>query len=231
VSNIGISAALAAFFMLGSASIAAASPATYNWSGVYFGIGAGYGWGGTTVTPTAPPGSFNEQPMSPNGALGTMEIDVEKQFNRTVFGLAADATLGEFHGASTWSEDSQASSWTSDTGLLASLRARAGESFGALLPYVTGGLAYQSTDVVWTYESGSLPTSTTHLSSLGWVLGAGLQVALQQGWSLQAEYDYSNFGDVHDPNIPIDDEGPVFGGSIHNNLSVVKFTLQHKFGD
>jgi opacity protein-like surface antigen len=172
-------------------------------------------------------------------ALANLEIDVEKQVNHAVFGIAGDVSLGKFHGDSTWSETSPGeeatSPWTSDTGLLASLRARAGISFGAFLPYVTGGLAYQSTDVVWNYELNppnlpDLPTSNTHLNSLGWVIGAGLQVALSQGWSLQGEYDFSSFGNVTDPNIPFDDEGPVLGGTINNNISVVKFSLKHKFG-
>jgi outer membrane autotransporter protein len=139
-------------------------------------------------------------------------------------------SLGKFHGDSTFSEDDSTNPWTSDTGLLASLRARLGVSVGSFLPYITGGLAYQSTDVVWTYENGDLPTSNTHLSSLGWVIGAGLQVALSHGWSLQGEYDFSSFGNVTDPNIPFDDEGPVVGGTINNNISVVKFSLKHKFG-
>ena len=232
MSRIGVLAATAAVFLLSGASIAAASPTMYDWSGVYFGIGAGYGTGSTTVTPTGMPGNFSEQPMSPSGALANLEIDVEKQVNHAVFGIAGDVSLGKFHGDSGWSEDDSTNNpWTSDTGLLASLRARLGVSVGSFLPYITGGLAYQSTDVVWTYENGELPTSNTHLSSLGWVIGAGLQVALSHGWSLQGEYDFSSFGNVTDPNIPFDDEGgPVLGGTINNNISVVKFSLKHKFG-
>jgi opacity protein-like surface antigen len=238
MSRVGVLAATAAVFLLGGASIASASPLVYDWSGVYFGIGAGYATGSTTVTPTGMP-DYSEQPMSPTGGLANLEIDVEKQVNHAVFGIAGDVSLGKFHGDSTWSETSPGeeatSPWTSDTGLLASLRARAGISFGAFLPYVTGGLAYQSTDVVWNYELNppnlpDLPTSNTHLNSLGWVIGAGLQVALSQGWSLQGEYDFSSFGNVTDPNIPFDDEGPVLGGTINNNISVVKFSLKHKFG-
>jgi high affinity Mn2+ porin len=235
MSRIGVLAATAAVFLLSGASIAAASPSMYDWSGVYFGIGAGYGTGSTTVTPTGIPGNFSEQPMSPSGALANLEIDVEKQVNHAVFGIAGDVSLGKFHGDSMWSEDDSTNPWTSDTGLLASLRARLGVSVGSFLPYITGGLAYQSTDVVWNYELGGSPppegtTSNTHLSSLGWVVGAGLQVAIGKGWSLQGEYDYSSFGNVTDPSIPFDDEGPVLGGTIHNNISVVKFSLKHKFG-
>jgi len=228
MSRLGISAALAAVVVLGGASIAAASPPTYDWSGVYFGLGAGYGWGSTTVTPTGTPGGFSEQPMSPTGALGNLEIDVEKQSNWAVFGVAGDVSLGNLHRNSLWSESDSTNPWTSNTSLLASLRARAGVSLGAFLPYVTGGLAYQDTNVLWTYEGG--PTTTTRLNSLGWVLGAGLQVALSNGWSLQGEYDYSSFGNVTDANMEFDDEGPVYGGTIHDNVSIVKFTLKHKFG-
>ena len=230
MSRLGISVALAAVIVAGGTSIAAASPPTYDWSGVYFGIGAGYGSASPTVTPTGTPDGFSEEPMSPTGGLANLEIDLEKQSNWAVFGVAGDVSLGSIHGNSLWSESDSTNPWSSNTSLLASLRARAGVSLGAFLPYVTGGLAYQDTSVVWTYENGDLPTSTTHLNSLGWIVGAGAQVAVGKGWSLQGEYDYSSFGDVHDPNIPFDDEGPVLGGTIHDNISLVKFTLKHKFG-
>jgi hypothetical protein len=48
--------------MLTGSSIAAAGPAAYDWSGVYFGLGVGYGSGSTTATPDLWSGIFWPKP-------------------------------------------------------------------------------------------------------------------------------------------------------------------------
>jgi outer membrane immunogenic protein len=76
---------------------------------------------------------------------------------------------------------------------------RLGYAFGRWLPYVTGGLAVgdlgfsqELHDVeIFFREGGS--TDETHA---GWMVGSGLQYALNDHWSVRAQYQYVDLGSV-----------------------------------
>ncbi|HXZ16087.1 MAG TPA: TonB-dependent receptor [Roseiarcus sp.] len=94
------------------------------------------------------------------------------------------------------------------TGVQGSLRARGGYAFGRLLPYVTGGLAVGSfntdTQMVGADPlyaggmlSGAIPFAASGTKSamrVGWTLGAGVEYAINNHWSLLGEWRYTDFG-------------------------------------
>jgi opacity protein-like surface antigen len=78
-----------------------------------------------------------------------------------------------------------------------SVRAKLGYAWGAWLPYVTGGLAFADTTVSTNFiATNGFPASTASHSTMmtGWTAGAGLEYALNQSWSVGAEYRYSDYG-------------------------------------
>ncbi len=76
---------------------------------------------------------------------------------------------------------------------------RFGYAFGRYLPYVTGGLAVGDLDFfqeIRTPQTGFHQTARTTDTNAGWMVGGGLQYALTEHWSVRAQYQYIDLGDV-----------------------------------
>lgn len=85
------------------------------------------------------------------------------------------------------------------------------------LPYVTAGVSFANARLTYQNEAGDFYAKNT--TSPGWLLGAGIEWAFSENWSLRAEYSYIDYGNVINMNIP-----SVFGlkdpnGGAHANLS------------
>jgi outer membrane immunogenic protein len=70
-----------------------------------------------------------------------------------------------------------------------SLRGRLGYDGGAIMPYVTGGLAFAN----GTFSFGGLSSSDSQ-THIGWTVGAGVEVAVTEDLSIDALYRYSDYG-------------------------------------
>jgi hemoglobin/transferrin/lactoferrin receptor protein len=87
--------------------------------------------------------------------------------------------------------------WTS------SLRGRVGYAFDRVFAYATGGLAFLNESEVrsqYRAVSGSVPSTQlifrekASVTRSGWTVGAGVEYALNNNWSLKGEYAYDHFG-------------------------------------
>jgi outer membrane immunogenic protein len=79
--------------------------------------------------------------------------------------------------------------WSSDT------RLRLGTTFGAISPYVAGGIALAQTQTI------SLATNRRDIEMLyGATFGGGLDYAITDRWFGRAEYAYTRFRDAHPQN-------------------------------
>lgn len=141
------------------------------WQGPYVGANLGYQWGSTTGNPTRP-----------NGFAGGVQAGYNWQSNQFVFGGEADI---QFSGA-----DDTFAPWKFSNPWFGTLRGRAGFAMNNILIYATGGLAYGSVRVKNTFTGAD--ESKLHP---GWVLGAGMEVALTTNWSARAEYLYVDLSD------------------------------------
>ena len=142
-----------------------------TWQGPYVGANLGYLWGSVTGNPT-----------KPSGVAGGAQAGYNWQSNQFVFGAETDI---QFSGA----EDTFAP-WKFSNPWFGTLRGRAGFAMSNILIYGTAGLAYggvraQST-LTGVSESKTVP---------GWVIGAGMEVALSTNWSARAEYLYVDLSD------------------------------------
>ncbi|MBZ9860701.1 outer membrane protein [Mesorhizobium sp. CA12] len=170
--------------------------AVYNWSGIYVGADAGYGWGNSTQDFD---GIDYNVPLDPKGWLGGLYAGYNYQLsNGVVLGVEGDFNFSDIdskgvRGISAGVDD-PTFSYGSDLKWTGSLRGRLGYAAGQFLPFVTGGLA------VGRYENfqtaAGVPYSHTNTFT-GWTLGAGVDYAMTEHIVLRVEYRYTDFGDKH----------------------------------
>jgi outer membrane immunogenic protein len=194
------------------------------WCGFYVGGNAGWAWGrdainSTTVFPSPPflavdvaaISSASSQTLNPNGFTGGTQFGYNLQRGPWVLGIEEDFEYlglkasrgGTFPFPSTLpggaigpptvffsTATSVSTSW------LFTARPRVGWASNNWLLFVTGGLAVgresfsQTIGVVAPFvSSNSLATV-----QVGWTVGAGVEYALNQSWSLKAEYLYVDLG-------------------------------------
>lgn len=156
-----------------------------NWKGAYAGVNVGGGVGRVGPTNTS-------------GVLGGVQGGYNAQFDQVVVGGEADLTLSDVRNKS-WSEKSR-ENWTGTA------RARAGYAFGNVLAYGTGGLAVGGHSYTNRYGK-------TDSTDVGYVLGAGAEVQVQQNVTLRGEYLYYNFSGTDYPT-----SNGVVGVDTHTNV-------------
>lgn len=71
------------------------------------------------------------------------------------------------------------------------MRARVGVAFDRALIYATGGVAFASIRNEVFAPPFASSTSTTRA---GWTVGAGVEYAIDNNWSVRAEYRYTDYG-------------------------------------
>jgi outer membrane immunogenic protein len=145
-----------------------------QWDGPYVGIFGGYLAGMFELR--------NEGAIDDHYAPGWL-LGVNAGYDHTlesgiVLGVVADVA---------WTDTHILIPYDAQIDWVGSLRGRAGYDAGALLPYLTGGLAVASMTKV---------TGNTEYNDLlvGWTVGAGLEIAATDELSVDVQYRYSDYG-------------------------------------
>nr|WP_245275479.1 outer membrane beta-barrel protein [Mesorhizobium sp. LNHC229A00] len=102
-----------------------------------------------------------------------------------------------------------------------SIRASAGYAFGSTLVYGTGGLAIGGVEN--RYLDGPADSYSEKNTKIGWTIGAGLEQAITDHWSANAEYRYV---DLRDQTI---NYAPNFSTTFDNTFSTVRIGMNYKF--
>ncbi len=228
--------ALASVILWGNAAKAAdlrsAAPVPYapasvvNWSGFYLGGHLGYGQGKASVSDPAAPGFGID--TTAKGFLGGGQIGWNYQAGATVFGLEADLSGANVDGKTVLFDPTgdivsgePRNRWTS------LLTARLGYASGNTLLYVKGGAAFGG----FRYNAANLTDNESgsgKFSRNGWTVGAGLEYALSNAWSIRGEYNYLNFGNH---NITVTEtDGSVETAAFRQKLHQVKVGVNYRFG-
>jgi opacity protein-like surface antigen len=223
-----------------------------EWTGLYFGVNAGYGWaqgstdtfftgsfiGGTTTVlglgATELSGTRLNGSGNPSGAIAGGQIGFNWQAGMIVFG-------GEMDGQ--WSGQQASFTVVCTSGCtaaetiklrsLATGRARLGLAFDWIMPYVTAGGALVNVSDDLTVTAGGLTGGFQSLSgsTLGWTVGAGVEVALWSNWSARLEYLHISVGDLS-ATTPIPNALGL--GTASENTSyrdnIVRIGLNYRFG-
>ncbi len=189
-----------------------------EWTGIYFGANAGYGWGQyssniaftglqTNSPPLFPAGTTTPFGLgatelsgtrivgsgSPNGAIAGGQIGFNWQAGMFVFGGEID---GQWSGQqNTFTTTCGATCTATETIKIRSLvtgRGRVGLAFDWFMPYVTGGAALVDglNNLSMTVAGTTASFAPLSHSTLGWTAGAGVEVALWSNWSAKLEYLY-----------------------------------------
>ncbi len=198
------------------------APAQHDWNGWYAGINGGYSWGPWTSSSGANlfgTGAGSSYTPKGNGWLGGLQIGRNWQNGVWLYGIEADAQItGEKDSNAssgivsrnvvgvtvTTTSQSVTNEWKMPW--FGTLRGRVGVTSNNWLFFGTGGLAlghYKFSNNTATTVAVVGPASFTTVTTvdqsesttrLGFALGAGVEAALSQHWSVKAEYLYLDFG-------------------------------------
>jgi len=183
-----------------------AAAAVYDWSGFYIGGSAGYGWadvGHQTLNTNGsfwslgPAGPFGGlQNVRPSGAVYGGQIGYNWQITNWVFGLEAQgfgANLRRTDDSIFFPGDNLAARIEG----LFTATGRIGYAVDRWLPYIKGGYAGAQ---VKTINREPPPINSRDISldhsewRSGFVIGAGVEYAVDRNWILGVEYNYMDFG-------------------------------------
>jgi outer membrane immunogenic protein len=191
----------------------------FTWTGFYVGLNAGAGFNkssghnyyGYAVDPTNFYG-FNNNSSNNAGFTGGAQAGYNMQFGSFVAGVETDINYIDRNKGFTGIVPTGLADGTyyavsrgKDNNYFGTVRGRLGYAFDRALIYVTGGLAYggnSGSGAVYRYNSlGGVPGVGTAVSytggnssSIGWTLGAGLEYAFSNAWSVKAEYLHVDLG-------------------------------------
>lgn len=256
--SIGVLTAAASGLALGQAAAAAKPhktpapppppPVAHRWTGFYVGGHLGGGWAGNDAAAETGGGfgSFAPASFGNSGSgsfLGGAQVGYNWQFaSPWMVGVEADWTgtkLSQTGGGVLPAVGGGASGYSStlrrDVNSLMSVRGRVGYVQDAMLYYVTGGGAWGRADYTANTTLGggggiNFPTSfgdTAH----GYVVGGGVEYALNTNWSVRAEYLYYRLGGASQTGVSI----PAGNGAVNYSWSgfkanVVRVGVDYQFG-
>jgi outer membrane immunogenic protein len=175
----------------------------FDWNGWYLGLSGGYGWGDKDWTGTGGIGVPLPFTLSHDvdGWLGGAQIGANRQAGSLVYGFEGTFSWTGIDGGvirdlgSGWTANATASvDW------IATLVARLGVlPSERTLIYVTGGaaLAEESFSAFRLPQPASGGGTDFSGVNAGWTVGAGVEWALTNHWSLKVEYNYLDFGSIH----------------------------------
>lgn len=169
-----------------------------RWSGLYAGINAGYAWGEARGSVVAGPFALNATSPA-SGWLAGAQVGFDWQLSGLVVGAVADIQ------ASTQSTQTAlcaaavcgyALTGTNSMPWFATLRGRAGFALDRFLVYGTAGLAIAEYRSDLTSQVGGAIAVVPLYSDrrTGFVLGAGIELAILGGWTARAEYLFIDSG-------------------------------------
>jgi len=196
----GTGPAIVAFAALAATLLAptfarAADPAPS--SGFYAGGHAGYLFGTANATLGDPAGGASAGGTTPFGSLfGGVQAGYEHVFpSRLMLGVEADVSFPDFMDLAQVLSYRATAAGNANEQLeyLATLRGRIGYSLGGWTPFITGGLAVGSFRTSLIDATTGNEDASPGNKRLGYVVGAGIDRALDPHWSARLEYLYTAF--------------------------------------
>jgi outer membrane immunogenic protein len=188
------------------------APWAPTWAGFYVGVNGGYGWAnnntGSQVDLFVSPADhfFPAKSLDESGGFGGGQVGYNFQRDRFVFGVEFDIQgSGISDKTATLTSGSAAVipvnyDQSINIDWFGTIRGRMGYSIGSTLLYATGGFAFGGVN----YKTGILAPSNGAFSNesrdsveTGYVVGGGVEYAINPAWSVKAEYQYINLGSEH----------------------------------
>ena len=157
----------------------------YDWTGFYIGLNGGGAFGSTKWS-SAPDTVSGTSNISGGLIGGTAGYNLQTPGLPYVLGVEGDVDWANISG--TLSPASCAPNCDVKVSWLGTARLRFGWSFDALMPYVTGGLAFGGL----TANIAGTPFGAQSANNLGWTAGAGIEFAITPALRAKVEYLFVN---------------------------------------
>jgi high affinity Mn2+ porin len=170
--------------------------ASFDWSGLYIGAHAGFGWGHSATTLADPTAIGASNTFG--GMIGGLQAGANWVLpSGVLLGVEADVSFPNYYESNSVVSAlaSSRSDVTEKLDMVGTARGRLGIVNGPWLTYATGGLAWSSTRFVNTPPSGDEEKQLRQ--RFGWVAGAGVEYAFAPHWSARLEYLYSDLGSTN----------------------------------
>lgn len=160
------------------------STSAVNWNGFYAGVNGGYLWGNTAVNPAL---------VNTNNNSSGWTAGAQAGFNADMGGLVIGAEADLQWANLAYSEPNTPTPGTFEAKLdmFGTVRARAGGTFGQVMPYVTLGAAFGRGTAQVVNGATTTSQSATHF---GWTAGLGIEAKATDNISVKAEYLYVDLG-------------------------------------
>jgi opacity protein-like surface antigen len=232
--------------------IAPAPPKPF-WTGFYVGPHLGAGAGAASFADPFGSSIFGDKVITP-GFLAGGQIGYNWQLTRSnwVLGVEADLSLLDSEGTNTclaFSGLFVSATCRAQPDVMGDLTARVGWAYDYTNPslfYVKGGAAFVldridvATNATPSFIGLAPQIASSSITKLGWTIGAGVEYAIDPGWSVKVEYDYAGFGGgtvatppgLVQPAPPIPFYFPTPAGTtrVTQNFQDVKLGLNYRFG-
>lgn len=150
----------------------------YNWSGFYFGLNGGYGFGTSKWTT----GALSTGAFDTSGGLIGPTVGANFQTGSFVFGIEGDLDWATLSGSTSNAPCPTTCQTTNN--YVATVRGRAGWAFDRFLVFATGGAAFSD------IKGNVTGVGSAENFQTGWTAGGGIEVAFARHWTVKAEYLY-----------------------------------------
>ena len=184
-----------------------------SWTGFYVGVNTGVAFNNTQLNSqqlgfTDPSDTCNTSENFSTLSSGVQFGYLYQFANAFVAGIEANTTFNT-HQKNSFACHSDINSnvydgFTFKNQLQTAIKARIGHVLAGnketFLPYLTAGANFANVELRYQNEGGDDYSNRT--TQLGWLIGAGIEWAFMQHWSLRAEYDYVDDGNIINLEIP-----------------------------
>jgi outer membrane immunogenic protein len=234
-----------------------APPPVFSWTGWYGGVNAGAHWGrdndpafvsaNNNVGPAGVAALNQIAPvkLSPTGFAGGIQFGYNVQASNIVWGWEAD--IDGLTGSKTRDLSFLLLGATpsrfidkADDRLMSTLRARVGFlASDRFLIFATAGGALSNWSLSHTFQQpgvvgGANGSENRNVTRIGWTVGGGVEYAVNNQWSVRAEYLYANFGTANGTLVTAVAGGPAFVTNFaerdHLSESIARIALNYRFG-
>ncbi len=200
-------------------------PPIFTWTGAYIGGQIGYQWGATSFGATdRPVSSVAAFLISAPAALSVVATSatITRSANSSSVSKAMSMARAIMPADTVFGVGWRATSAPANL-IDGSIRGRVGYAWDRALIYATGGVAFG--DFQNSYTLGAFGTSTLSTTRVGWTVGGGVEYAIDNNWSVRAEYRYTDFGRYY--QFPV--VAAPFYAAVHDRDNRVQVGFSYKF--
>jgi len=159
----------------------------FNWTGAYVGANIGANWANIGL-----PSGITGNSGNSTALAGGLQAGYLWQAGQIVYGLEGDVDYNgnsrsfSYVNGNTYSEREKLD-WSFGA------RGRLGYAFDRFLPFVSGGITFANLNSRLTNVTTGASDSNSRLRT-GYQLGAGLEYAVTNNWTVRGEYIFSDYG-------------------------------------